>query len=247
MEQPSNKKDFFISYNHKDEDAARWIAWQLEKEGYTTIIQAWDFLPGNNFVEKMDNALKACKSTIAVLSDHYLQSGFTKAEWQAAFAKDPTGEKRSLIPIRIQSCDLEGLLGQIIYIDLVEKRIRDIRGVTGCTKDDLFIVPGNHDVEKYDKISGKNKEILAGILDNKIDINSQVLNNHENYEDFLNRFNNFYIFLDDYGYKKSKRKKTGQGQAGTENSFNVATNVVFYSMNDTQNKTNVVSNTINDT
>lgn len=119
MEQELNKKDFFISYNHKDEDAARWIAWQLEKEGFTTIIQAWDFLPGNNFVEKMDNALKACKSTIAVLSHNYLNSGFTKAEWQAAFAKDPTGEKRSLIPIRIQSCDLEGLLGQIIYIDLV--------------------------------------------------------------------------------------------------------------------------------
>lgn len=119
IKQQSNKKDFFISYNHHDEDAARWIAWQLEKEGFTTIIQAWDFLPGNNFVEKMDNALKACKSTIAVLSDNYLQSRFTKTEWQAAFTKDPTGEKRSLIPIRIQSCDLAGLLGQIIYIDLV--------------------------------------------------------------------------------------------------------------------------------
>ena len=127
MEQPSNKKDFFISYNHHDEDAARWIAWQLEKGGYTTIIQAWDFLPGNNFVEKMDNALKACKSTIAVLSDHYLQPGFTKAEWQAAFAKDPTGEKRSLIPIRIKSCDLAGILGQIIYIDLVGLKEEEAR------------------------------------------------------------------------------------------------------------------------
>lgn len=121
------KKDFFISYNHKDEDPARWIAWQLEKEGFTTIIQAWDFLPGNNFVEKMDNALKTCKSTIAVLSDHYLQSGFTKAEWQAAFFKDPTGEKRSLIPIRVQSCDLAGLLGQIIYIDLVGLKEEEAR------------------------------------------------------------------------------------------------------------------------
>lgn len=52
--------------------------------------------------DSVDHALKACKSTIAVLSDNYLQSGFTKAEWQSAFAKDPTGEKRALIPIRIQ-------------------------------------------------------------------------------------------------------------------------------------------------
>ena len=127
MGQKSSKKDFFISYNHNDEEAAQWISWHLEKENYTTIIQAWDFLPGNNFVEKMDNALKTCKSTIAVLSDHYLQSGFTKTEWQAAFAKDPTGEKRSLIPIRIQPCDLSGILGQIIYIDLVGLKEEEAR------------------------------------------------------------------------------------------------------------------------
>jgi HEAT repeat protein len=127
MEQKSNKKDFFISYNHNDDEAAQWIAWNLEKEGYTTIIQVWDFLPGNNFVEKMDNALRICKSTIAVLSDHYLQAGFTKPEWQAAFAKDPTGEKRSLIPIRIQPCDLTGFLGQIIYIDLVGLKEEEAR------------------------------------------------------------------------------------------------------------------------
>jgi hypothetical protein len=77
-------------------------------------------------------------------------------------------------------------------------------GVTGCTKDDLFIVPGNHDVEKYDKISVKNNETLAGILDNKIDINSQVLNNYQNYKDFLKKFKNLYTYLDDYGYNNSK-------------------------------------------
>jgi hypothetical protein len=36
IKQQSNKKDFFISYNHKDEDAARWIPelmmWTLYSE-----------------------------------------------------------------------------------------------------------------------------------------------------------------------------------------------------------------------
>jgi len=45
-----NKKAFFISYNGKDEDWAKWIAWQLEAAGYSVIIQAWDFRPGDNFV-----------------------------------------------------------------------------------------------------------------------------------------------------------------------------------------------------
>ena len=35
-----NNYDFFISYNHKDEQWATWIAKTLEDSGYTTIIQA---------------------------------------------------------------------------------------------------------------------------------------------------------------------------------------------------------------
>jgi len=38
-----------------------------------------------------------------------------------AFAKDPTGEKASLIPVRVESVKLEGLLSQFVYIDLVGK------------------------------------------------------------------------------------------------------------------------------
>ena len=33
-------KNFFISYNHRDSAWAEWIAWQLENDGYSTIIQA---------------------------------------------------------------------------------------------------------------------------------------------------------------------------------------------------------------
>jgi TIR domain-containing protein len=38
--------DFFISYNRQDRIWAEWIAWTLEKAGFTTILQAWDFRPG---------------------------------------------------------------------------------------------------------------------------------------------------------------------------------------------------------
>jgi hypothetical protein len=34
-------------------------------------------------------------------------------------ARDPTGEKGILVPVRVRICDLEGLLSQIVYIDLV--------------------------------------------------------------------------------------------------------------------------------
>jgi hypothetical protein len=49
-------KDFFISYNSADLAWAEWIAWQLEAAGFTTIVQAWDFRPGSNFVVEMQKA-----------------------------------------------------------------------------------------------------------------------------------------------------------------------------------------------
>ena len=85
-------KDFFISYNSADKNRAEWIAWQLEEASYTTIIQAWDFGPGENFVLAMQRAATEAKRTIAVLSPDYLTAQFTAPEWAAAFVQDPTGQ-----------------------------------------------------------------------------------------------------------------------------------------------------------
>lgn len=113
------RTDFFISYTSADRSWAEWIAWQLEQEGYTTVIQAWDFQPGSNFVLEMDRAAKTAERTVAVLSPDYFNSGFTPSEWAAAFRRDPGGEQRLLIPVRVRACHVEGLLGQVVYLDLV--------------------------------------------------------------------------------------------------------------------------------
>jgi len=113
-------KHFFISYNSADRQWAEWIAWQLEEAGYTTVLQAWDFLPGSNFVLEMQKATEEAERTIAVLSPDYLGARFIQPEWAAAFAQDPTGEKGILLPVRIRKCELGGLLPQIVYIDLVD-------------------------------------------------------------------------------------------------------------------------------
>lgn len=127
------KKDFFISYTKSDEEWATWIAGVLEADGYTTYIQVWDFRQGENFVLKMDKALRDCKRFILVLSAEYLEKVYCQAEWIAAFAKDPSGEKSLFVPIRIDDCEPEGLLKPIHYINLfglnekeAEERIKQI-------------------------------------------------------------------------------------------------------------------------
>ncbi|MBW4472627.1 MAG: tetratricopeptide repeat protein [Stenomitos rutilans HA7619-LM2] len=113
------KPDFFISYNRHDKTWAEWIAWTLEAAGYTVVIEAWDFRPGGNFVVYMQQAATQAERTIAVLSQHYLDGKFTHPEWAAAFAQDPTGEKRLLLPIRVGECALTGMLATIVYVDVV--------------------------------------------------------------------------------------------------------------------------------
>jgi len=111
--------DFFISYTAVDSSWAEWVAWTLEDAGFTTVIQAWDFQAGRNFVQLMDEAATTSKRTIAILSENYLKSVFGKSELYAAFARDPESEGRTLIPVRVDECDVKGLLAQIIYVDLV--------------------------------------------------------------------------------------------------------------------------------
>jgi hypothetical protein len=111
-------RDFFISYTSADRAWAEWIAWELEDAGYTTLIQAWDFRPGMDFVTEMQRGAAESSRTLIVLSQQFLESGFTQAEWTSAFAKDPTGENGLLIPVRVAECEPPGLLRARIYIDL---------------------------------------------------------------------------------------------------------------------------------
>ncbi|MGG4495610.1 toll/interleukin-1 receptor domain-containing protein [Brevibacillus reuszeri] len=115
--------DFFISYTSTDETWATWVAEVLEDEGYTTVIQAWDFTPGTNFVHNMHIATINCNRTIVILSKKYFESMFTQSEWQAAFAQDPTSEKSKLIPIKVTDFEPIGLLKQIVYIDLFDLEV----------------------------------------------------------------------------------------------------------------------------
>ncbi|WP_214041665.1 FxSxx-COOH system tetratricopeptide repeat protein, partial [Methanoculleus sp.] len=112
--------DFFISYNKADESWAEWVAWALEENNYSVIIQAWDFRPGNTFVVCMDNALKEANVLISILSPYYLESKYCRAEWTSTFCGDPTGERREIIPVRVCKTAVDGLLQSRIYIDLVD-------------------------------------------------------------------------------------------------------------------------------
>lgn len=111
--------DFFVSYTSPDKRWAEWIAYVLEEANFNVVIQAWDFRPGSNFMLEMQQASMGADRTIMVLSQAYTASQFAQSEWAAAMVRDPQGMKRKLIPVRVEDCEVEGLLTSIVYIDLV--------------------------------------------------------------------------------------------------------------------------------
>ena len=119
--------DFFVSYTYKDRQWAEWIAFVLEEAGFTTRIQAWDFRPGSNFVLEMQDAAEKAERTVLVLSPDYLNSKMAAPEWAAAFAKDPQGQDRRIVPVMVRACQPTGLLPTIVQIrihDLDEESAR---------------------------------------------------------------------------------------------------------------------------
>jgi hypothetical protein len=111
--------DFFISYTQADRPWAQWIAWVLEEHGhYHVQVQAWDFVPGSNWIAEMQAGARDAARTIAVLSDSYLDSRYGGAEWQAAWAADPDGAERKLLTVRVADCARPGLLAGVTGVDV---------------------------------------------------------------------------------------------------------------------------------
>jgi hypothetical protein len=110
--------DFFISYTQADRAWAEWVAWMLEEDRHRVLIQAWDFVPGSNWIHGMQRGMRDSTRTIAVMSDAYLKSVYSGAEWQAAWASDPDGTRRKLLVVRVEPCVRPGVLAGVVSVDL---------------------------------------------------------------------------------------------------------------------------------
>ena len=142
--------DFFISYTAADRAWAEWVAWQLKEAGYSVTLQAWDFRPGTDFIHEMQRAVGEARRAIAILSPDYVASEFGEAEWRAIFAKDPTGKRGLLVPVRVREFTPPGLLATRVYVDLVDRDAVEaadalLRGVseTGARPTTTPLFPGS--------------------------------------------------------------------------------------------------------
>jgi tetratricopeptide (TPR) repeat protein len=112
-------RDFFLSFTGADRPWAVWLLAELDAAGYSSVSQLRDFVPGSNFVVEMNRAARRARRTLGVLSPKALQAPFVWQEWAQRLVGDPIGEQRALVLVRVAPCDPEGLLGPVVYVDLV--------------------------------------------------------------------------------------------------------------------------------
>ncbi|MFJ2010553.1 FxSxx-COOH system tetratricopeptide repeat protein [Streptomyces globisporus] len=89
---------FFISYAGLDRPWAEWVGWHLEQADHQVILDVWDWRTGDNFVERMDEALKQADAVVALFSTSYFDAErWTREEWTAAVAR-----RERIIPLALE-------------------------------------------------------------------------------------------------------------------------------------------------
>src|SRR5262249_22792810 len=93
---------------------AEWVAWQLERAGLSVELDYWDWKAGDNFVARMSEALRSCKSMVALLSEAYFEPvRWTTQEWTAALVLAKQYPTR-FVPVRIEDVSVPEILGPIL-------------------------------------------------------------------------------------------------------------------------------------
>src|SRR5436853_3850549 len=91
--------DVFVSYNHQDRELARDMAALLEQRGYSVWWDR-DLLVGDNFVLKIDEALRQARCVVVLWTHASIKSRYVLEE--ASFAR----EQGTLMPVLLEDVEL---------------------------------------------------------------------------------------------------------------------------------------------
>jgi hypothetical protein len=109
----------FVSYAGQDGELAEAIARGLIAEGIEIFLDRWEILPGDNFVQKLNEGLRRAEFFILLLSSYSLNRVWPKAEQDAATVRMVEDNAR-VIPVNlgVRSQDLPPLLRVIHWVSL---------------------------------------------------------------------------------------------------------------------------------
>lgn len=93
----------FISYSQRDATIARQIAGALREEGLQVWLPENEILPGDNWAERVSQALNECDAMVAILTPDTLQNGNVQLEM--GYALSHKSYRRRLFPVLVGPSD----------------------------------------------------------------------------------------------------------------------------------------------
>jgi len=107
----------FISYASEDRDFAKNLANDLIKEGLDIWIYEWEIKVGDSITEKINAELATIDTFIVVFSKDSINKPWVKRELNSTLYRKMKGENISILPIKLNDCDIPPLFGDIYYAD----------------------------------------------------------------------------------------------------------------------------------
>lgn len=112
----SNKK-LFLSHSSLDKSVVISIALDLHKKNINTWVDAFDILPGESIIKKINEGLEECDYILLFLSKNSVKSNWVTKEWESILWDEVNSNKIKIIPIKIEDCKIPKILQTKKYID----------------------------------------------------------------------------------------------------------------------------------
>ncbi|MEW6211423.1 MAG: toll/interleukin-1 receptor domain-containing protein [Acidobacteriota bacterium] len=119
----------FISHTRKDTDLARKVAAVLKEAGLDVWFDANEILPGENWAEKISDALKESEAMVVLLTPEALESN--SVQWEIGYALGEKTYDKRLIPVIVGDPDempsekIPWILRRLRMINLPERNINE--------------------------------------------------------------------------------------------------------------------------
>ena len=109
----------FISYAHQNKDFVMALVNELNSLGLDVWFDQWEILAGESIPEKLSQGSRETDFMLVIFSKASQISRWQQKEWEAKFIDEINTNKVSIIPIKIEECEIPQILKTKQYINFI--------------------------------------------------------------------------------------------------------------------------------
>lgn len=120
MTTPLLDYDVFVCHASEDKASARTLALELRHAGFKVWFDEWELAVGDDVRLRIEDGLARSQAALLLLSAAFLASEWTRLELHTKAFRDPFNLRRSLLPVKLEDCDLPDSLRRLANYELTE-------------------------------------------------------------------------------------------------------------------------------